>query len=106
MDDSFSNRMNAQRAILKEINQIAWPAEELFALSEAAIGRWASVNRLGPDDAVVRLAREAGDALLFLANASQEQISPEYASRSANVAAILPLLKRALARRADSPPSL
>lgn len=105
MDDSFSNRMDAQRAILKEINQVAWPSEELYALSEAAIHRWASVNRLGPDDTVVGLAREAGDALLFLANASQEQISPEYASRSANVAAILPRLKQALARMAESAPS-
>ena len=104
MDDSFSNRMAAQRSILKEINQVAWPSEELFALSEAAIQRWASVNRLGPDDVVVGLARQAGDALLFLANASQEQISPEYASRSANVAAILPLLKLALARRAYPDP--
>ena len=97
MDDSFSNRMKAQRTILKEINQVAWPSEELFALSEVAIQRWASVNRLGPDNEVVRLAREAGDALLFLANASQEQISPEYTSRSADVAAILPRLRLALA---------
>jgi hypothetical protein len=97
MDDSFANRMDAQRAILKEINQVLWPSEQLFALSEVAIQRWASVNRLGPDDEIVRIAMEAGEALLFLANASQEQISPEYASRSANVAAILPRLKLALA---------
>ncbi len=98
--------MDAQRVILKEINRVPWPSEELYALSEAAIRRWASVNRLGPDDAVVRLAREAGDALLFLANASQEQVSPEYASRSANVAAILPRLKLALAGMAASAQSL
>jgi hypothetical protein len=97
MNDSFSNRMDAQRAILKEINKITWPSEELFALSEVAIQRWASVNRLGPNDAVVKIAREAGDALLFLANASQEQVSPQYASQSDNVAAIVPQLRLALA---------
>ena len=96
MTDNFTDRMNAQRTILKEINQVAWPSEDLFALSEIAIQRWASVNRLGPNHEVVRLAKEAGDALLFLANASQEQISPEYASRSADVVAILPRLRMAL----------
>ena len=75
MDDSFSDRMSAQRAILKQINKVAWPREELFALSEDAIQRWLSVNRLGEDDEVVKLAREAGEVLLFLANASQEQVS-------------------------------
>jgi hypothetical protein len=93
MEDSFANRMDAQRVILKEINRVAWPTEELFALSEQAIQRWVSVNRLAPDDEVVKLAREAGDALLFLANVSQEQVSPEYSFRSANVAAILPPLR-------------
>jgi hypothetical protein len=96
MDDSFANRMDAQRAILKEINRVTWPTEELFALSEQAIQRWASANRLAPNDKVVKLAREAGDALLFLANVSQEQVSPEYASRSANVAAILVPLRLAV----------
>jgi hypothetical protein len=96
MGDSFSDRMDAQRAVLKQINQAEWPREELFALSEDAIQRWVLVNRLGDDDEVVKLAREAGDALLFLANASQEQISPEYASRVSNVTAILRRLRLAM----------
>lgn len=102
MDNSFLNRLDAQRAVLKEINHVPWPSEELFALSEVAIQRWASVNRLGPDDTIVKLAREAGDALLFLSSASQEQISSEYASRSADVAAILPRLRVALAKRSKA----
>ena len=93
MQDSFSDRMDAQRAVLKQINKAAWPREELFALSADAIDRWVSVNRLGDDDKVVKLAREAGDALLFLANASQEQIAPEYASRVSDVTAILERLR-------------
>jgi hypothetical protein len=89
--------MDAQRAILKQINQVTWPREELFALSEEAIQRWLSVNRLGEDYEIVKLAREAGDALLFLANASQEQVSPEYVSRTANVTAILERISKAIA---------
>lgn len=96
MNDSFSDRMDAQRAVLKQINQVIWPQEELFSLSEDAIQRWQSVNRLGEDYEVVKLAREAGDALLFLANASQEQVSSEYVSRTANVAAILGRLRTAM----------
>lgn len=97
MSDSFSDRMDAQRAIVKQINQVTWPREELFALSEDAIQRWLSVNRLGEDYEIVKLAREAGDALLFLANASQEQVSPEYVSRMANVTSILERLRKAVA---------
>ena len=97
MSISFSDRMDAQRAVLKQINHVNWPQEQLFALSENAIQRWLSVNRLGEDHEVVKLAREAGDALLFLANASQEQVSPEYISRTANVAAILERLRAAIA---------
>lgn len=97
MSDNFSDRMDAQRAILKQINQVTWPREELFALSEDAIQRWLSVNRLGEDYEIVKLAREAGDALLFLANASQEQVSPEYVSRTANVTAILDRISKAMA---------
>jgi hypothetical protein len=93
MRDSFSDRMDAQRAVLKQVNQVAWPQEELFALSEDAIQRWVSVNRLGDDNEIVKLAREAGDALLFLANASQEQIAPEYASHVSDVTAILERLR-------------
>jgi hypothetical protein len=89
--------MDAQRAIVKQINQVTWPREELFALSEDAIQRWLSVNRLGEDYEIVKLAREAGDALLFLANASQEQVSPEYVSRTANVTLILERLRKAVA---------
>lgn len=96
MDDSFLDRMNAQRAILKQINQIRWSREELFALSEDAIQRWSSVNRLGEDNEFVKLAREAGEALLFLANASQEQISPEYASHASDVTAIFERLRLAV----------
>jgi hypothetical protein len=102
MGDSFSDRMDAQRVILKQINQIAWPREELFALSEDAIQRWLSVNRLGEDNKVVKLAREAGDALLFLANASQEQVSPEYSSRTFTVTAILERLRLAVTSAAPA----
>ena len=96
MSDNFSDRMDAQRAILKQINQRAWPREELFSLSDGAIRRWISTNRLEPDDEVVRLVREAGDVLLFLANSSQEQVSPEYISRSLNVAEILERIRAAM----------
>jgi hypothetical protein len=97
MSDSFSDRMNVQRVILKQINQVKWPREELFSLSEDAIQRWMSVNRLGDDYEVARFAREAGDALLFLANASQEQVSSEYVSRSANVSVILERIRTTIA---------
>ena len=93
MTNEFSDRMNAQRAILKQINGIPWPNEELFALSEDAIQRWTSVNYLKQDQEIVQLARAAGDALLFLANASQDQVSSEYSSRKSNITSIFERLR-------------
>jgi hypothetical protein len=88
MKDSFSDRMEAQRAILKQINQVRWPQENLLSLSGDAIQRWVSANRLGDGNEIVKLAREAGNALLFLANSSQEQVSTEYQIRSAEMKTI------------------
>ncbi|WP_127078871.1 hypothetical protein [Rhodomicrobium lacus] len=102
INDSFANRMDAQRAVLKEINRLIWPNEVLFALSEAAIQRWANANRLEPGDEVVKLARQAGEALLFLASSSQEQVSPEYASLSFNMTEILARLRlEVMSRRSN-----
>jgi len=99
MNNEFNARMEAQREILKEVNQINWSTEPLLSLSEAAITRWAMNNRLGADDSIVSLVRQAGDTLLFLANRSQEQVSPEYASHAADVASILLLLRNAVQER-------
>ncbi|MCC0007704.1 MAG: hypothetical protein H6876_06215 [Hyphomicrobiaceae bacterium] len=100
MHDHFKDRMSAQRAILKTINQVRWPAEDLFALSQDAIERWAASNRLSKDDSIFALAREAGDALLFLANASQEQVSPQYETWSNNLSSILNQLSMEIDTRA------
>lgn len=102
MDNSFANRMDAQRAILKEINRVSWPSEDLFALSEDAIQRWALANRLAVDDEFVTLAREAGNALLFLACASQEQVSPQYVVWSASVTEIFKRLRSKLSSFSES----
>ena len=99
MKNEFNARMEAQREILREINQIDWSVEPLLSLSEPAITRWVITNRLGTDDSIVGLVRQAGDALLFLANRSQEQVSPEYESHTADVASILLVLRNAVRDR-------
>ena len=80
--DDFSNRMQAQREFLKVINSRDWPREQLSALSSGAIQRWIIANRLDATDALVICVRGAGEALYFLANESQQQVSNEYRARS------------------------
>ena len=99
MKNEFNARMEAQREILKEVNQINWCTEPLLSLSEAAITRWTINNCLGANNSIVGLVRQAGDALLFLANRSQEQVSSEYASHSADIASILMSLHNAVRER-------
>lgn len=74
----FNNRMTAQREILSLVNSKVVAREELFGLSSKSIDRWVSVNALDRASIGVALIIQLSDKLFFLANKSQEQISPEY----------------------------
>ena len=83
--NEFNNRVEAQRQILRLVNQNVWVKEELFGLSTKAIERWVSANRVDPESRVVQLVVAASSKLFFLANKSQEQISPEYQAASSEI---------------------
>ena len=78
MKHEFNNRITAQRNILCLVNEYAWPKEELFSLSAAAIERWRAINLVDPSSEILKLVCQAAEKLFFLANKSQEQVSPEY----------------------------
>jgi len=83
----FNNRIAAQRAILRVINQKPWANEQLFGLSSKAIDRWISINRIEPASQLVKLVRHVSARLFFLANKSQEQVSDEYTAVRVEIAA-------------------
>jgi hypothetical protein len=85
----FSNRVQAQREMVKLVNSRAWPVEQLFALSEGAINRWRISNNLSQDSELVSIVIRAGEALGFLANESQQQISDEYKRRNLDFQGLL-----------------
>jgi C4-dicarboxylate-specific signal transduction histidine kinase len=89
MNNSFNNRMDAQREFLKIVNSRRAEVEPLLALSSGAIDRWVAANRMAQEDNLVALVRKAGDALFFLANKSQEQVSMEYKQASGDFAALV-----------------
>jgi hypothetical protein len=89
MSSDFNNRMDAQREFLKIINARTWASEPLFGLSQGAIDRWSAANQLTQSDRIVALVKRAGEALYFLANKSQEQVSPEYRRASNDFTAII-----------------
>lgn len=93
----FSNRMNAQRAILTSINGVTWDGEPLFGLSSKAIGRWVATNALDPQMELVQLIRSVATELFFLGNFSEEQVTEEYALREHSVASIADAIGRAVA---------
>lgn len=86
--DEFNERISAQRAILRTVNSARWPGEELFGVSSRAIERWRTTNALPETSPVVQLVIEAGAKLFFLANRSQECISPEYRSVASEIVAL------------------
>lgn len=88
----FTNRITAQRNILSVLNKLTWE-EDLFGLSHGAINRWVSINQLDPESSIVKLIEEAARKLFFLANKSQEQITEEYRSLSAEVTSITSQIK-------------
>ncbi|UVL16463.1 hypothetical protein LOY27_11605 [Pseudomonas atacamensis] len=84
----FNNRIDAQRNILREVNRCNWHNEMLSGLSNKAIERWMLANQVDVTSNLAKLIRDAGRALFFLANKSQEQITEEYKHRSQQVAAL------------------
>ena len=86
--NEFCNRIEAQRQILRRVNRRTYRKEELFGLSTKAIDRWIEANRLDADSALVQLVTTASSKLFFLANKSQEQISPEYQTTASEIASI------------------
>lgn len=85
----FSNRIDAQRAVLACTNGIRWTGEPLFGLSSKAIERWRTSNQLAASHGLYLLIREVAAALFFLGNLSQEQVTDEYALREKAVTKLL-----------------
>jgi len=83
----FNNRIDAQRRILKLVNNTQ-RKEALFGLSAKAIERWILSNQLDQHSRLVVLVHQAAEKLFFLANRSQEQISEEYKLLSQEIASI------------------
>jgi hypothetical protein len=89
----FSNRITAQREILNIVNNRKWDREELFGLSNGAIDRWQLANGIERNNLTVILVSEAAEKLFFLANKSQEQISPEYGAVEEQIIEIVKRLR-------------
>ncbi|KTS29516.1 hypothetical protein [Pantoea stewartii] len=86
--NEFLNRIDAQRNILKIVNDFEWPIEPLNSMTSKSINRWAEKNSIKSDDELVFLLVKAADKLFFLANKSQEQITDDYKKISSEVSAI------------------
>jgi hypothetical protein len=102
MNNSFNNRMDAQREFLKIVNARRTGMEPLLALSRGAIDRWVVTNRMAQDDNLLALVQKAGEALFFLANKSQEQITTEYKQASGDFAALIEQARQETARPSSS----
>lgn len=91
----FNNRINAQRDILKIINNVTW-TEELLGLSSGAIDRWVFTNQIDVNQSLVKLVKDAAAKLFFLANKSQEQVTQEYVLLSDEVKLLTNHVKNAI----------
>ena len=84
----FNSRIAAQRHVLKIVNASDFNGEQLLGLSTKAIERWVAANDIQPGAEIVRLLKLATAKLFFLANKSQEQITDDYKSVSAELLTI------------------
>lgn len=71
----FSSRVETQRQILKVVNSRDWPSEQLFAVTTAAIQRWASINGLDTSTTIVKLLHSASVQIFVMANHSDDPIA-------------------------------
>lgn len=83
--NDFINRVDTQRQVLNLVNSRIRAREELFGLSEKAIGRWESANGLDPSQSLSIRLRELAMALQTLANKSQESVTDDYKAKAVRV---------------------
>ena len=74
----FENRIEAQRKLIKTVNERISHGERLSALTEPSIDRWASANRRVADDRVVKILRNASKEIFAMANHSDDPVCGTY----------------------------
>jgi hypothetical protein len=94
----FNNRIDAQRQILRLVNESGKWREELFGLSSGALERWSRINGFDDHNPLLVLLNRAAAKLFFLSNKSQEQITGEYQSLSDEVARLTEQIRMAVAQ--------
>lgn len=83
----FSSRVEAQRKILKTVNNGPWK-EQLFALNSNAISRWALENGVEGSARIVNLLKSASDEIFAMANHSDDPIAGSYRITKERVSAL------------------
>jgi hypothetical protein len=99
MTNEFNDRIAAQRSILRAVNSVSWGAEPLLGLSQGAIDRWTTMNRIEAHSALADLVAAASSKLFFLANQSQDQVSEQYQSVQSEIIAIRDAIVRQLSSK-------
>lgn len=97
----FLNRMQAQREILKIVNDYKWNIEPLNSLTKKSIERWVLKNKIKTECNLVRLLYKTADKVFFLANKSQEQITEGYKNLSHEVKCLTREIKAEVANYKD-----
>tara|TARA_R110002012_G_scaffold56973_1_gene146536 strand:+ start:27867 stop:28163 length:297 start_codon:yes stop_codon:yes gene_type:complete len=90
--NEFNNRIELQREVLKIINGKKFHYE-LTGLSDGAINRWLTDNKLNSTSEPIKIIYEIASKLFFLANKSQEQITDSYKKLSLEVTGLIDNLK-------------
>jgi hypothetical protein len=92
----FKDRVEAQRRLLKIVNERSWTGEQLFSLNKRAIDRWSSANRLDCSSKFVTLLREASRTIFEMANHSDDPICGVYRLSTSELSRIADSLHSAL----------
>jgi hypothetical protein len=74
----LSNRVEAQRKILRVVNSRRWRNEQLFSLTTSAIYRWASRNGLDTSSKLFGLLSSASAQIFVTANHSDDPVAGTY----------------------------
>jgi len=86
MDNEFLNRIDLQRKTIQLINKYGIYKHQINSLTFKGIDKWTSLNSIDSSAAHVKAIYNISEKLFFLANKSQEQVSPEYRNLSLDIA--------------------
>jgi hypothetical protein len=96
LQNTFLNRVSAERRVLSKINSYTTNGQQLTGLSRAAIAQWQSRGGIDSSSPIIHILKSVAEACQRLSDRSNETFSPVEASDAKEIEKQIATLEKAL----------